>query len=219
MSATVERTTLTTSDAARILAIVKNADARPAKIRTAFLSVTGQDMRASGWDVDGVREAMQTAEDMGVKDDTPVEVESPPASDPPATTRLAKAPAKNVQVSKKETGRPAKAANKPAPKPRPAPKMVETDPKKLLKQYKSDPAMAKRWERVEQVTEISPTGKPLRVQIRCIDPDTEQPIKGEAGKREIKVQDLFQVRYTEEGAKRARTLARARQRAAKAEKE
>lgn len=79
----------------------------------------------------------------------------------------------------------------------PKPVMEAEAPHVALKRLKSVPKTAERWARVTEVLEMGKKG-PTRVRIKCDD-------KGEGGKnlfRDIKVQDLFQVKYSAEYAKK-----------------
>ncbi len=106
---------------------------------------------------------------------------------------------------KKTAAAPAAAATEEAPAKQKTPKAekpkAEKAPKaekplvsvedqlKALK--KSNPEM---WGKVERVTEASDKNRPLRVLIKCTDPQTDREgNKLCGGTREIAVQDLFQV--------------------------
>ncbi len=88
-------------------------------------------------------------------------------------------------------GKTPKAPKEPkAPRAAAAPKTVET-PEAALARLKADPATSARWARVQEVLEMGKRG-PIRVRIVC---DDKGP-NGETLTRDIKVQDLFQVRFS-----------------------
>lgn len=73
-----------------------------------------------------------------------------------------------------------------------------------------------RWSRVEDVTAITAEGLPARVVIRCDDPQTMANGRSVCvERREIAVQDLFQVRRCVPCQKRAVRRRRARSRSSK----
>lgn len=69
------------------------------------------------------------------------------------------------------------------------------------------------WELVQEVVEVTPTGKPARVVIECQMQDEEVCVQT----REIAAQDVFQVSRCEPCQKRAVNRRRAEKRKAKAE--
>jgi hypothetical protein len=230
-------TKITTKQAARILAIVGRVDAATPKVKMASLSVLGQDLKSAGLTVDDVRAAMQAASDMGIeagdepslkqmadKESNQVEKEIAAESTtstkrrPAAKKEAAPAAATTKPNGVAKTTKPAAAKKEAAPKPAttrtPRAKaepvaLSENDVKKLLKQKKEeDPA---KWDKVERIVSVTSNGKPERVIIRCKDPKTGEYTKD---RREIKVQDLFQVNYTVEDTKRWRMMKRGERRAA-----
>lgn len=216
---TTETKGITEEQARRILGMVGSADASPAKLKTAFLSVVQQDMKAAGVGMDELRSALDdvTSAPGG---DTADETPSEPAAQKPlsksARRKLADAASTQAKPAAKPAAKQAATqakASKPAAqpkaeKPKREPKVVETDPKKVLAALK---ASHPQGDRVLEVLEVSERGKPLRVRILCDDPATGQRLpnkKDGSNCRDIKVQDLFQVRFTVEGSKEARKLAR-----------
>lgn len=100
-----------------------------------------------------------------------------------------------------------KAAKEPKapkePKPPKAEKVAEL-PAVAMARLKADPKTSARWTRVTEVLEMGKKG-PTRVRILCDN-------KGEAGEdlfRDIAVQDLFQVKYSSDFARKAARQARA----------
>lgn len=90
-----------------------------------------------------------------------------------------------------------KAAKEPkAPKEPKVARPTET-PEQALARLKSDAATSERWKRVVKVEEMGKKG-PTRVTILCDDKGPE----GQDLFRTIKVQDVFQVRYSEAFAKK-----------------
>jgi hypothetical protein len=252
------------SQLGRMLDIVKTPNANPAKLKTAFLSVTGEDLRSAGWTVDELRDAL-TAYENGDADEAPAaaapkgrsrrpapEPEPEPddfdedgdedsgddedlgddeddvdgssagyeddEEDEPAPPRRSKAkappakPARSAaQIAATERMRAASAAKaegKGGTKAPPRPvKVIQTDPVKLLKQLKAEDS--ERWDKVKEILEVSDRGRPLRVRIRTKVPVTGDPRKDEysaKGTRDIYTQDMFQVHYSVEDAKKARAL-------------
>jgi hypothetical protein len=93
-----------------------------------------------------------------------------------------------------------------APKPPKEPKPVKEAeaPDVAMARLKADPKTAARWTRVTQVLAMGKKG-PTRVRILC---DNKGPA-GEDLFRDIAVQDLFQVKYSADFAKKAARKARA----------
>lgn len=192
------RMELTPTVLGRVLKIVKDHDAAPARIKTAFMAVTGRELRGAGWPMQEFRDALGVYQDgmddmLGTREDILVdagdteEPESPPTS--PADAPV-------VPVAKKTA---------------PTSLMPVIDPEELLVHYQRNGD--ERWEKVRSITQISPHGKPLRVTIQCKDPDTGEYIDAT---RNIKTQDLWQTHYTPKGAQRIRNIQRtARKKAAR----
>lgn len=97
----------------------------------------------------------------------------------------------------------AKAKTEKAPKAPKAPKepkpaKVQETPEAAMARLKADPATADRWKRVRSVNEMGKKG-PTVVTIVCDDRAED----GSEILRTIKVQDLFQVKYSAAFAKKA----------------
>lgn len=155
-------------------------------------------------------------EDADEEDDEPEEAPAPrrsraaaPASKPTRTpAQIAATEKMRAANAAKANGTGAKGKGKGAAKSASTrtPKVVDVDPVRLLKKLKAeDPD---RWEKVKEITEVSAKGRALRVLIRTRIPQTGDPRKDPFGKgtREIAVQDMFQVHYSAEDAKKARAL-------------
>jgi hypothetical protein len=112
------------------------------------------------------------------------------------------APAAEASAPKAKKEKAVKAPKEP--KPAAAPKVAET-PEAALARLKAstDPVIAGRWARVHEVLEMGKKG-PTRVRIVCEDKGSN----GETLYRDIKVQDLFQVKYSA-GYKKSRAKATA----------
>lgn len=214
-------TKVTTKQAARILTLVGGMDAAPPKIKTAFLKVVGQDVKSAGLSVDDVRAAMQAAVDMGIEGGDEPTTDTPDIAPAGAASKsAAKAPAKAAaKTAPAATKTPAKAAAKSTPAPRksaaekrgPLQEPTEAELATMLKDLKK--ADSERWGRVERIVSLTVNGKPERVVIKCENPDAPGTYTKE--RREIKVQDMFQVRYSVEDTKRVRSANRTLARAAR----
>lgn len=94
---------------------------------------------------------------------------------------------------------------KAPPKPNPV-KVVETA-EQVLKRLKKSPDTAARYARVTEILELGKGGSPTRVRIKTDDKDSE----GRVQFRDIKPQDLFQVKLSVAGqaaeAKKKRNIA------------
>lgn len=78
-SSTKDRTEVSGAQARRMLDIVKNPDANPAKIKTAFLAVMGEDIRGAGYTVEEIRDLLGSADGNDEEQDENEEQEEAPA--------------------------------------------------------------------------------------------------------------------------------------------
>jgi hypothetical protein len=95
------------------------------------------------------------------------------------------------EVKTPKAKKPAKPKAEPKPKPV---KEVET-PEQLLKKLKSQPDTKERYARVTEILAVGKGGSPTKVRIKTDDKDSE----GKDQYRDIKPQDLFQVRLSVAG--------------------
>lgn len=93
----------------------------------------------------------------------------------------------------------------PAPVAAPAPKAVPTLAEALASARAEAPD---RYRHVTEVTELGSRGQPVRVRIRCEDPQTKLGESVCEGTRVIATQDLFQVRCCAACAERKTRIAR-----------
>jgi hypothetical protein len=115
----------------------------------------------------------------------------------------------NSVVTDDSAAAPAAAKEPKAPKTPKAPKepkapvaaKVAETPDAALARLKADPATSARWARVQSILEMGKRG-PVRVRIVC---DDKGP-NGEELTRDIKIQDLFQVKFSA-GYKKSRKAA------------
>lgn len=114
-------------------------------------------------------------------------------------------PKKNAAAAPGEAApkaeKPAKAPKAPKePKPPKEVKPLKTVDENLAALKKDNPEL---WKRVERVTEASDKNRPLRVLVKCTDPQTDREgNKICGGTREIAVQDLFQTKRCQPCQKR-----------------
>lgn len=105
--------------------------------------------------------------------------------------------------------KPTKTQKEPKPANEPKPARVAETPEAALARLKTDPATSAKWARVHSVLEMGKRG-PVKIRIVCDDTNED----GSARHRDIKVQDLFQVKFsleyqsTKKKAAAAATLAK-----------
>lgn len=151
------------------------ADTHHATVKSVAGQITGS--KISSGDYKEIREALQNR---NTEDDVATVAEEVPVKDEPK----AEPKAKKSKASKSKAEPKAKVEKEPMSEAQ-----RSKTAKQIVKERAGDPDMP-GWENVEKVVETSDEGLPLRVVVKCVDP--QENAKCEK-RREINAQDVFQV--------------------------